>query len=662
MYSFQSKDDALRKKSRLTAIILQKFIYQHELKYHLVFPFKSWVLTDFSRILMDAVYMYVNEIVKNPVSILGIDPNERLIWELTTGRQIDSYEFFRNGIHFFMNIGFLLSDSPPIQNLVDSALSENIAFCGSKSTKETYAFACSFNGRQGSSFNLKYAKRLWPALSHLTACHNDDSEKIGASWDMIKINNFIPIGKALFENSPSMHGIKDTYSKPWRFSSQYMNTAFKEIFSNPKDFGFVGTDPIYMVRALLAQCEVSDVPWIFNSLINAIEFRVGVIRPSSFPPEIHLSLTGDCNIECKFCGYTHNIARSNYVNLHQIDRMTFLKYAQSFRLNSGHGEPTLNKNLPAIIKRLSEKFPHLSLTFFTNAIFLDSPGLLDTLVGNVDWINASINASTKQSWKDQCSVDKFDRVCRNLRKLNELKRSKGSLLPLVFGSMVANKANFKDIPRMPALCRELGIDRFSVFAYFALGYSNPEKFGPDMTLESNRNEYDQIYIDTLRNAREYGISLELPPLSEKARARFGLECRAMNDFANIERNEWPLDRFLGGIGFSEPHNRYCHFLWRYAAIGSTYSIGHSPYETHYIYPCIGPLSNVDLSRRTAFRFPDKEGFIALWHNPILTHLRYAQRESGICEVCDFCRHNNTRNPQFFKYLERSVAKFAQEWR
>jgi hypothetical protein len=60
-----------------------------------------------------------------------------------------------------------------------------------------------------------------------------------------------------------------------------------------------------MAEALAMQREVSRVPWVFNTLLNDIEYRVGTIQPRSFPPEIHLSMTGHCNIECRFCGYTH---------------------------------------------------------------------------------------------------------------------------------------------------------------------------------------------------------------------------------------------------------------------------------------------------------------------------------------------------------------------
>ena len=100
--------------------------------------------------------------------------------------------------------------------------------------------------------------------------------------------------------------------------------------------------------------------------------------------------------------------------------------------------------------------------------------------------------------------------------------------------------------------------------------------------------------------------------------------------------------------------------WNFAGIGSTSNTGQAGDVTHYLYPCIGPLSSVDLSRRTAFRFPDAEGFSQIWRNPVFTKLRHAQREPGVSPVCDACRAADTRDPQHFPRLERLVADFARE--
>jgi hypothetical protein len=181
-----------------------------------------------------------------------------------------------------------------------------------------------------------------------------------------------------------------------------------------------------------------------------------------------------------------------------------------------------------------------------------------------------------------------------------------------------------------------------------------------MALAEFRDEYDALYAETVENARIHKVSLEIPLPTERMHASFGLEVRTLFDFAGIEVNEWPTGRFLSTLSFEKPEGAYCHFLWRQGAIGSTNTAGHSRTETHYIYPCIGPLSSVDLSRKTAYRFAETD-FLELWRNPIFEQLRSAQHESGVCLVCDHCRGHDTRNPEGFSDLQTLVAQFAEQY-
>jgi MoaA/NifB/PqqE/SkfB family radical SAM enzyme len=459
-----------------------------------------------------------------------------------------------------------------------------------------------------------------------------------------------------------MNGIEGLRGLREPFSPLYMNTAFREIFCDPKDLRSVGDNPSRMVEALLAQRDVSQVPWIFNSLVNEIEFRIGSVYPNSFPSDIHLSLTGDCNIECRFCGYIHEIARHDFVNASQIAKMGFFRHNRTLRLSGGLGEPTLNPNLPDIIRSISEKHPHLEINFFTNGLLLNGLNLIDAMIGKVRWINVSLNAASRESWKRQCLVDEFDKVLENLHVLLKAKREQQTIFPLVFGSMVLSQANMADLPKMPALARELGVDRFTAFPYSALRLiSPPDKFGPEMALESNRDGYGKIYEETVRNAEDHCVSLEIPPPDNNADSTFGVEIRPFYDFAHIEYNAWPLGRFLEGIKFTHPPEFFCHFLWRYASIANTYNIGHASNVSHFLYPCIGPISGVDLSRRTAFYFEEAGSFSKLWRNQVFAHLRKAQHRRGVCEICDICRRGNTRDPILLEKLEYLAKQFEKTY-
>ncbi len=623
-------------------------------RYYFLIPIKKPVcipsLPVGVRHLMDRAVDQVRGFVRNPhVQVLGVQVEEHRLWDLATGESVSPAGFQRVGIHLLMNPGFLLSDSPPVQKLLESADRNGTTPCGLKSAQELYAVALRVKKRF-LGISIRPA-RLWRCLVQLVRCVD------GPAADASILEAAIPPSSAGIENSPAMSGVDGAWRRSGGFAPHYMNTAFREILLSAADKSKWSRGT---VRALLCLRDASLVPWVFNSIVNEMEHRAGRVTCRSLPGEMHISLTGMCNIQCRFCGYVHRIARHRFVSSSHIGQLDFMRHLQAVRLHSGHGEPTLNPHMPEIIWHTVQRHPHLKMSFFTNALELNRPELMEALVGNVGWINISLNAASRESWRHQCGMDGFERVCANVQSLTAMKRERKSLLPLLFGSIVLNADNVRDRPGMPALCRKLGIDRLTAFAYFALGYHDQEKFGPDKTLEAVRGSYESLYAKTVASAEACGVSIELPPPSRGDAAAFGLQDRPFYDFANIETNDRPLGRFLPAHLFKRKPDAFCHFLWRYAAAGSTYNIGHSEAETHFLYPCIGPLSGVDFSRKTGFRFTGIKGFLALWNNDLFKLLRKAQHRRGICRVCDICRSQDTRNPSMFDTLESEVARFSEQ--
>jgi len=612
-------------------------------------------LAESAHLIIDAAKRQAQGFVQGPVEVVAIDTRKRFVSKLYKRKRPPVSGLFPV-CYVFMNMGCLVSDEPPFEALLKAAEQSGAAWIGEESNGDMHAFAlCPAFPVPGLFDLFRRFEPLWRVLSRLTICIEDQAHDRGRLPRLPVIRP----GPSSIENSPAMVEVKGARSGRWANAPVYLNTAMREVVLDPQDPNPIGNDPRRMCEALLSQRSVSRVPWIFNTLINDIEYREGYTRPQSFPPEIHLSLTGRCNLECRFCSYTHEMSRRDVVCPEDLDKLGgVLKNIQTFRLHSGLGEPTMNPRLAQMIDCLSDGFPQLGINFFTNGLLLNRFGLIQSMVGKVRWINVSLNAATASTWKAVCQNDQFDPLCGNLRQLHREKERQGRLWPLVHGSMVLNAATIADLPRMPRLCRSLGIDRLTLFPFFALGYAGPGKYGADMTLEACRDRFEALYEETVREAQEQRVSIEIPPPSNRSRIVFGMEVRHVHDFARIESNEWPLGRFLNGLNFRAPPEAYCHFLWRTAAIGSTNNSGHSMDETHFLYPCIGPLSSVDLSRRTPFRFEASEGFLTLWQNSVFTILRRAQHGSGICEVCDMCRSRNTRDPAGFEALERAVGRFS----
>jgi MoaA/NifB/PqqE/SkfB family radical SAM enzyme len=440
----------------------------------------------------------------------------------------------------------------------------------------------------------------------------------------------------------------------------FLNLALGELLYAPADLGAIDS-PERLRRALLAQRDRSAVPWLFNTLVNEIESRTGRAVLDSYPPEIHLSLTGRCNIECRFCSYAHRQAYSDFVTPEQVARLDFLRHVHTLRLSSGLGEPTINPHLPGIIHHLARAFPHLTLNFFTNGITLRRPGLIEALVGRVAWINVSLNAATRETWQELCQRDAFGQLSDGLKALQQARREGRAPQPLVYGSMVLTSRNLHELPRMPALCRTLGVDRFTAIPFFSYAFDRLDdggRYGAEESFHLCRDRYDELYFQTVEQARQHAVSVELPLPTDQKKASFGLEVRSFYDFADIRETPYYwLPALLHGLtppAAAPP----CHEIYYKAHVGNR-KRGHlDPAATHHLYPCLGPMSMVDFSGWTGFDFPDAQGFLRLWNHPVLARLRAAQSTPGVCRVCDACRGMDSRDPHNFGTMEELLAA---EW-
>ncbi|MGA2937574.1 MAG: radical SAM protein [Syntrophobacteraceae bacterium] len=547
---------------------------------------------------------------------------------------------------------FLLGEKPDYKGLVRHALRHGLSVAGMPASRDVYAAA----------FSVDYMRDRWSEVielsSLLTVCVDDP---IDYPWSKMDRAHFVRPSSTGVENSPAINGIDMPVGLRAHDAPCYLNTALEEILFHTVNGEKAADDPQRMREVLAAHRSISKVPWIFNELLNEIEYRMGSPEPWSTPPEIHLSMTGACNISCKFCSYAKEIARFDFIAPDQVQNLGILRYARTLRLSSGLGEPTLNPHLRTILDTIVENFPQIGINFFTNGVLLNRKNLLSSLVNHgVRWINVSMNAAGRQTWAQLHGADRFDRVSRNLMELLQEKRACRSLHPIVCGSMVLTRLNIDELPKMPGLCRELGIDRFTAFPFFGFGYGGVGKFGPKDAYHCESEHYERVYWKTLREGEKYRVSLELPQPDVLKTAAFGTEERLLHDFARIEANEMRLGKLLNRMKFTSPPGAHCFFLWRQVGIGSTNkTLGETP-ETHYIYPCLGPLSSLNFARLSPVHFTGVEDFLSAWRNPVFKLLREAQHKSGISEVCDLCRSNDTRDPIAFPKMNKAVATFLEE--
>ena len=592
--------------------------------------------------MVERIKTLASSIWGDDFEMLTIDPKTGHVWTFGRDEGIDLSGLFREKeVIFFVNPSFLLMPEQPVEEMLTVAQNHHIALKIKHCDRSLYAVAV--------NRSMIGHPLLNPALSCLVACEDFTPEIAWSQYDNVKFVHRGCFGE--HERSPVVQGVSSLNGKRSSVSPYYLNKALLEVLYFPVDTAQINGSPERMREALLAQREHSTVPWIFNVLINQIEYRMGKVAMDSFPPEVHLSMTGRCNIECRFCSYTHDAAKDDNVEIAQIQNLDFLEHLHTLRLSSGLGEPTTNPNFGEIVEYLATEFPHIDMNFATNGISLNSNGLIEQLINKVTYINISLNAATRRTWKVLCRRDLFDRVCSNLKQLQCAKRKAGALFPLVYGSMVLTTTNIRELPDMPKLCRSLGIDRFTGIPFFAINYKQLDKYGAAQTFHQCYNEYERVYEQTIEEARRHRVSIEIPVPQNKKRVHFGVEVRDFYDFAGIEEPPFRLDTLMNGLRYEAPDRKACPEIWKIAYITNTHIDSFNRAATHHLYPCLGPLSAVDFSMKTPFGFPARDVFLELWNSTLYKGLRKAQVMPGVSRICDLCRKIDSRDPSHFKKLE-----------
>jgi hypothetical protein len=218
--------------------------------------------------------------------------------------------------------------------------------------------------------------------------------------------------------------------------------------------------------------------------------------------------------------------------------------------------------------------------------------------------------------------------------------------------MVLTTKSVRELPRMPALCRELGVDRLTAFPFASL--QTDSRYGQGETLDKCRALYDDLYAHSVAQAEKHRVSIEIPPPLGGKRLRFGLEVRPLYDHARIEENANPVALLVDDLAYEPLPRPNCPQIWQTASVGARFRV-HEGTASHFMYPCLGPLCTVDYSKDLAFHFPDAAGFLAQWNHQIFVKLRTAQRTLCVSPVCDTCRGCDTRHPDTFATLNTLLA-------
>lgn len=178
--------------------------------------------------------------------------------------------------------------------------------------------------------------------------------------------------------------------------------------------------------------------------------------------DLRISVTDRCNFRCVYCMPEEGLdwlSKAKLLSFEEITRLAQVFVGlgvKTIRLTGG--EPTLRRDLPVLVKMLSEQVPEVDLAMTTNGF------LLDDLAGpladaGLKRINVSVDSLMKHRFAEITRRDALDKVMVGLRAAEA-----AGLSPVKLNCVVVRGRNDDEVVDFAKLARETGYEvRFIEF-------------------------------------------------------------------------------------------------------------------------------------------------------------------------------------------------------
>jgi sulfatase maturation enzyme AslB (radical SAM superfamily) len=173
--------------------------------------------------------------------------------------------------------------------------------------------------------------------------------------------------------------------------------------------------------------------YLFNRLIWHFHPRFHIV--TDFPEHVDLELSAACNMQCPMC-YTITPEFKNQVKKLLMERPLWQKIVRecaggnvfSLRL-SLRGEPTLHPDFVEVV-RYAKNLGIKEVSTLTNALRLTPEMFAELVDAGLDWLTISADG-VGETYERIRRPARFADLLEKLRAFKEIKRSKGSLKPVI---------------------------------------------------------------------------------------------------------------------------------------------------------------------------------------------------------------------------------------
>lgn len=178
------------------------------------------------------------------------------------------------------------------------------------------------------------------------------------------------------------------------------------------------------------------------------------ISPDTYPKEVHLEVTSECNLNCEFCYRRswNETPRDMDLGLYSeiLDQLESI--GTEFVWLSGWGEPMYHRNFPELLETASERF---RLGIITNGVLLGQ--YAEEIVSHrVEKVVISVNSFNSEKYGSIRVGSELENLFESVKMLKREKRRQKSQYPSIWFIKVLMKSNLEDLPEEVKKAAQLG--------------------------------------------------------------------------------------------------------------------------------------------------------------------------------------------------------------
>jgi len=209
--------------------------------------------------------------------------------------------------------------------------------------------------------------------------------------------------------------------------------------------------------------KVSRAKWENYVRLNRMRLDTETFTVPALPYKLQVEPSSRCNLKCPLCPCGRGDLNRPSCDLPLAEFQSLIDDMEDyllFLIMWGWGEPFMNRDLPAMLRYVSER--GIQTVTSTNCHFLqDQDFVADILRSGLTWLIVAVDSTSIKNYEHYRQDGNAGRVLSGVEQLVALKRKIGSPTKINL-RMVVMRQNEMDIDRNRDYARSLGVDLFTV--------------------------------------------------------------------------------------------------------------------------------------------------------------------------------------------------------